>query len=183
MAAFIEHEAMVKSSATLRRRQASIRKVHQLLRLPNPAVNQDVVIAMRRALRGKSRRHKQALGLTTKLRDQLINAADPKTLIGLRNIALLRVGYDTLCRRSELAALCWEDLTPLDDKRDVNPDPARKERPLWRWSIGFAVTRDSPISPGVDRGCRNHEGLDFQAGAKNGNWRSAVAPLFDQSNS
>lgn len=115
IAAFIEHQAELMSSATLRRRQASIRKVHQLLLFPNPVESQEAIIAMRRALRTKSRRHMQALGLTQELRDKLIKAADPKSLAGLRNIALLQVGYDTLCRRAELSALRWEDLRPMDD--------------------------------------------------------------------
>jgi integrase len=69
---------------------------------------------MRRALRTKPRRQKQALGLTRVLRDQLI-AVCPDTLRGRRDRALIAVGYDTLCRRSELVSLRREDLSPLDN--------------------------------------------------------------------
>ena len=67
---------------------------------------------MRRALRAKPRRPKQAYGLTKQLRDKLI-AACPNTLIGIRDRALIAVGYDTLCRRSELVALRADDLSEL----------------------------------------------------------------------
>lgn len=59
---------------------------------------------MRRALRTKPRRQKQAHGLTRELRHKLL-AACPKDLLGLRNHALIAVGYDTLCRRAELVSL------------------------------------------------------------------------------
>ena len=40
-------------------------------------------------------------------------AACPNSLLGLRNRALIAVGYDTLCRRSELVSLRIEGLAPL----------------------------------------------------------------------
>jgi integrase len=114
VAAFIAQDAIKSSPATLRRRLAGIRKVHRLLRLENPVEDEDVAIAMRRALRSKPRRQKQALGLTHTLRDQLI-AACPDALRGRRDRSLIAVGYDTLCRRSELASLRREDLSPLEN--------------------------------------------------------------------
>ena len=114
VAAFIAHDAVKASPATLRRRLSGIRKVHRLLRLGNPVDDEDVTIAMRRALRTKARRQKQALGLTRVMRDQLI-AACPDTLQGKRDRAVLAFGYDTLCRRSELVSLRREDLSPLED--------------------------------------------------------------------
>jgi integrase/recombinase XerD len=114
VAAFVAHDAIKSSSSTLRRRLAGIRKVHRLLRLGNPVEDEEVLIAMRRALRTKPRRQKQAQGLTRNVRDKLL-AACPKSLLGLRNHALIAVGYDTLCRRAELVSLCLEDLAPLEN--------------------------------------------------------------------
>jgi site-specific recombinase XerD len=114
VAAFIAHDAVKSSPATLRRRLAGIRKVHRLLRLESPVDDEDVAIAMRRALRTKPRRQKQALGLTRALRDQLI-ASCADTLTGKRDCALIAVGYDTLCRRSELVSLRREDLSALEN--------------------------------------------------------------------
>jgi integrase len=82
------------------------------MRLPNPVEDEEVLLAMRRALRTKPRRPKQAYGLTKDLREKLI-AACPDTLIGIRNRAIIAVGYDTLCRRSELVGLRAEDLSTL----------------------------------------------------------------------
>jgi site-specific recombinase XerD len=114
IAAFVAHDAIKSSPSTLRRRLAGIRKVHRLLRLVNPVEDEEVLIAMRRALRIKPRRQKQAYGLTRELRDKLL-AACPENLLGLRNRALIAVGYDTLCRRSELVSLRLEDLAPLEN--------------------------------------------------------------------
>jgi integrase/recombinase XerD len=114
VAAFVAHDAIKSSPATLRRRLAGIRKVHRLLRLDNPVEDEEVLIAMRRALRTKPRRQKQAHGLTKELRDKLL-AACPNSLLGMRNRALIAVGYDTLCRRSELVSLRLEDLAPLEN--------------------------------------------------------------------
>jgi site-specific recombinase XerD len=114
VAAFIAHETQSSSAATLKRRLAGIRKVHRLLRMENPVTDEEVVIAMRRALRAKRARPQQALGLTGDLRDQLI-AACPNSLAGMRDRAMIALGYDTLCRRAELVALLAEDLRPPSD--------------------------------------------------------------------
>ena len=110
VAAFIAYDAERSSPSTLRRRLASIRKLHKLLRPDDPVGDEDVRIALRRALRSKTQRPQQALGLNRELRDRLI-AACPDTSVGLRNKALIAVGYDTLCRRSELVSLRVEDFS------------------------------------------------------------------------
>ncbi len=109
IATFIADEITTCAPATLRRRLAGIRKVHRLLDLDNPLDNEEVSIAMRRALRSKPRRQKQARGLIRDLRDRLISACPEDALTGLRDRAIIAVGYDTLCRRS------IEDLSPLSD--------------------------------------------------------------------
>ncbi len=114
VAEFIRHDAIKSSPSTLRRRLSGIRKIHRLMRLDNPVADEEVLIALRRALRSKSRRQKQALGLTREIRDKLL-AACPDGLLGSRNRALIAVGYDTLCRRAELVSLRVDDLTPLEN--------------------------------------------------------------------
>ena len=109
LAAFITDQAEHCSAATLKRRLAAIRKIHRLFRMESPATDEEVTIALRRALRKKRARPRQALGLTIDLRDLLI-AACPKTLAGARDRAMIMLGYDTLCRRSELVGLRVEDL-------------------------------------------------------------------------
>ena len=111
VATFIADQTEHSSAATLKRRLAAIRKIHRLLRMESPVTEEEVTIALRRALRKKRARPRQALGLTIDLRDLLI-AACPKTLAGARDRAMIMLGYDTLCRRSELVGLRVEDLAP-----------------------------------------------------------------------
>ena len=126
VASFVAHQAERCSPATLKRRLAAIRKIHKLLRFENPVTDEEVAIAMRRALRTRSARPRQALGLTQDLRARLI-AACPNTLTGKRDRAIIALGYDTLCRRSELVALCVEDLTQSVRRLGPNPDPTLEE--------------------------------------------------------
>lgn len=91
VAEFIASKTPRRSAATLKRRLAAIRKIHRLLRLENPIPDEEVVIAMCRALRSKCARPQQALGLTENLREQLI-AACPQSLAGLRDRALFALG-------------------------------------------------------------------------------------------
>ena len=139
VAAFLAANSRAASASTLRRRLASIRKIYRLFHLHNPTEDEDVLIAMRRALRGKSRRPAQALGLTADLRDRLI-ATCPDDLAGLRDKALIAVGYDTLCRRSELVALRVEDLSPLHDGSMLALIRRAKNDP-------FGDGRDGYVSP------------------------------------
>jgi len=118
VATYVTAQATRASTAALKRRLAAIRKIHLLLRMDNPITDEDVTIAMRRALRAKQARPHQALGLTRKLRDQLI-ASCPNTLAGKRDRALIALGYDTLCRRSELVGLRAEDIVLTDGAAQI----------------------------------------------------------------
>jgi integrase len=71
-------------------------------------------------VRSKGRRQKQAAGLSAKLRDELIAACghDPR---GLRDQAMIAVGYDTLCRRSELVQLRADDIERLAAQKQIKP--------------------------------------------------------------
>ena len=94
VAAFLAASAPEVSPATLRRRLAGIRKVHALMRLPDPTDDEEIRIVLRRAKRAKPIRPAQALGLTRGRRDALIAAASDD-IVGLRDRALVAVGYDT----------------------------------------------------------------------------------------
>lgn len=95
--------------STIKRRLCGIGRIHRLLHHEDPTRDEDVQLALRRVRRKKPGRPKQAFGITAKLRDQLI-AACSDDLIGLRDEIMVRVGFDTLCRRGELVALRVEDL-------------------------------------------------------------------------
>ena len=110
LASFVENEAKRCAVATIKRRLAAIGKIHRLMKVENPVENEDVKLALRRALRKKSARPQQALGLTRELREQLIAACDD-SLSGKRDRAILAIGYDALARRSEIVSLRVEDIT------------------------------------------------------------------------
>lgn len=107
---FITHEAQRCSGSTLKRRLAAIGKLHRLMKLESPINDEEVKLALRRALRSKYSRPNQALGLTAQIRDQLISSCE-NSLAGKRDRALISVGYDTLARRSELVSICFEDIS------------------------------------------------------------------------
>ena len=107
--AFVEAEAEFVAPSTLKRRLAAIRFAHRYADQPNPTCASDVQLAIRRATRRKPRRPNQALGLTFDVLQDII-AACPPDLAGGRDAALISVGYDTLCRSSELSAMRIEHL-------------------------------------------------------------------------
>jgi integrase/recombinase XerD len=106
---YVTEEGQRLLPSTLGRRLCGIARIHRLLRYADPSKDEDVRLAVRRARRKKPSRPRQALGVTTKLRDRLIDRCSDD-LIGLRDEILVRVGFDTLCRRAELVGLRVEDL-------------------------------------------------------------------------
>lgn len=102
------------ATSSVKTRLAFIRKVHQLMRCPDPTRAFEVKTAFRRGLRAYGAPQKQAVGMSADIRDRL-RAACPDTLLGLRDRAMISLGYDTLCRRFELVGLRAEDLTVLPD--------------------------------------------------------------------
>ena len=107
--AFLEDQVATLCPSSVRRRLYAIRKVHRLLRLPDPTWDEDINLTLRRIRRAKLNRPKQAKGLTRGFLDRCL-AAQPDTPWGLRNRAMIALGYDLLTRRSELVALRTEDL-------------------------------------------------------------------------
>ena len=102
----IEHR---HAFTTLRRRASSIRRVNGLLGHPDIPQAEPYRLAIRRIKRAKPIRTRQARGIN---RDLLLRAiaAQPDDLVGIRNRALLSIGYDFLARRSELTALKCDDV-------------------------------------------------------------------------
>ena len=110
LVAFVNAEGQRLLPSSLSRRLCAISRIHRLLRHPDPTKEEDVKLAVRRARRKKPARPRQALGIIARIRDELILGCTGD-LIGLRDEILVRVGFDTLCRRSELVALRADDLT------------------------------------------------------------------------
>lgn len=112
--AFLEADAVSHVPNSVRRRLYAIRKIHQLLRLPDPTWDEEINLTFRRIRRRKTSRPKQAKGLTRDYLDRFL-AVQPDNPWGLRNRAMLSLGYDLLTRRSELVALSTDDIDPRSD--------------------------------------------------------------------
>ena len=111
---FLEAQAIGRAPSTVRRRVYSIRKAHRLLGLIDPTQDEEVSLALRRVRRAKLGRPRQARGLTRAFHDQFI-AVQPDTIWGVRNRAMIALGYDLLTRRSELVAIRSADVKPRED--------------------------------------------------------------------
>jgi len=109
LVAYVHAEGQRLLPSSLGRRLCGVARIHRLLRYVDPSKDEDAKLAVRRVRRKKPSRPRQALGVTAKLRDCLIEHCSDD-LIGLRDEILVRVGFDTLCRRAELIGLRVEDL-------------------------------------------------------------------------
>lgn len=110
VAAFIDHEIELLATSTLKRRIAAINFAHRISDMPSPTAASVVHLALRRAAKRKHRRPAQAQGLTSDILSQMMAGLPTQTLSAVRDAALISVGYDTLCRSCELAAMKIRDL-------------------------------------------------------------------------
>jgi hypothetical protein len=122
------------SLATLTRRLAAIRKVHELngyAGFDNPGRHHDLR-QLRRSLRRQLAWPKQQANPATAADvRRMVQACPPQLFIGLRDRAMLLLGYVSLTA-SELVALDVEDLRPVDQGLVVvvprrKPDPGGKD--------------------------------------------------------
>lgn len=111
---FLEDQGRSKAPSTVQRRLYAIRKIHRLMRLPDPTYDEEINLAMRRVKRRMPIRPRQAKGLTRPYLDSFMNS-EPDTPWGLRNRAMLALGYELMTRRSELIALRNQDITERSD--------------------------------------------------------------------
>lgn len=113
--AYLEHLAAEgRSISTLQRRLYGLRKAHSLIRMANPTTDEDINLTFRRIRRARFERPTQAKGLTSDFLATFLEG-EPDTPWGLRNRAMLSLGYDLLTRRAELVALMNHDLTARAD--------------------------------------------------------------------
>ena len=111
---FVDEQGKRLVPTTVRRRLVAIGKLHRLMGLFDPTRDEDVRLALRRAIRSRTKPPQQARGMSrAQLRDVL--AVQPDTPWGIRDSAILALGFEMLARRSELVAL-------RDDDLDWRPD-------------------------------------------------------------
>jgi site-specific recombinase XerD len=142
--AFLEKEAKALCPSSVRRRLYAIRKIHRLLRLPDPTWDEAISITLRRIRRAKLNRPKQAKGMT---RDYLERCLDAQTddPWGLRNRAMISLGYDLLTRRSELVALRSGDIVMRGDGTLRAIIRRSKSDPFGMGRIGFSSRRSADL--------------------------------------
>ena len=109
MAQYVDYLATIRKSATIRRRINSLGTILKLSKNYDPTKESEVVLALKRMHRKIGRAQQQATPLTKPLLNQLLCNCD-NSIRGLRNQVLLRLGYETMRRRSELCAFQFEDI-------------------------------------------------------------------------
>ena len=109
MANYVDYLSQNNKSATIRRRINSLGTVLKLSKNHDPSKDPEVILALKRMHRKIGRAQEQATPLTKSLLNQLLNNCD-NSIMGIRNQVLLRLGYETMRRRSELCAFKFEDI-------------------------------------------------------------------------
>ena len=109
MAMYVDYLSGINKSATIRRRINSLGTVLKLSKNYDPTKQPEVILAIKRMHRKIGRAQQQATPLTKPLLNMLLSNCDD-SIMGLRNQVLLRLGYETMRRRSELCAFKFEDI-------------------------------------------------------------------------
>ena len=118
MANYVDYLSENNKSATIRRRINSLGTVLKLSKNHDPTKQPEVILALKRMHRKIGRAQEQATPLTKSILNQLLNNCD-NSIMGIRNQVLLRLGYETMRRRSELCAFKFEDIC-----KGANGNPA-----------------------------------------------------------
>jgi len=109
MAMYVDYLSDNNKSATIRRRINSLGTVLKLSKNYDPTKQPEVILAIKGMHRKIGRAQQQATPLTKPLLNQLLSNCD-NSIKGLRNKVLLRLGYETMRRRSELCTFKFEDI-------------------------------------------------------------------------
>jgi integrase/recombinase XerD len=109
LCAYIEYLQEGSAYSSIRRRISSLRRLNKLLEFEDQTQTENVYLTIRRLKRSKCLEQRQAVGINHDVLIKMI-AAQPDTLAGTRNRALLSLGYDFLARRSELVAIRSDNL-------------------------------------------------------------------------
>ena len=109
LCAYIEYLQKNAVYSSIRRRISSLRRLNRMLGFEDQTRTEEAYLAIRKLKRSKCMEQRQAVGINHDILIKMI-AAQPDTLAGTRNRALLSLGYDFLARRSELVAIRGDDL-------------------------------------------------------------------------
>lgn len=101
-------------SASIRLSLAAISAIHRLNRFPDPTKDAEVTLQLRRTYRKLGRAQTQAYGINQNLLTKMLSAVAVSNNKA-RDTALLLLAYDSMCRRSELVSIEFEDIQNPDD--------------------------------------------------------------------
>ena len=101
---YVDYLSENNKSATIRRRINSLGTVLKLSKNFDPTKDPEVILALKRMHRKIGRAQQQATPLTRPLLNQLLSNCD-NNVMGVRNQVLLRLGYETMRRRSILVGI------------------------------------------------------------------------------
>jgi len=118
MAHYVDDLSESAKSSTIRRRINSLGTVLRLSKHHDPTKEPEVVLALKRMHRKIGRAQEQATPLTKTLLHQLLDNCDD-SVMGIRNQVLLRLGYETMRRRSELCAFKFTDRAQAPNGKPV----------------------------------------------------------------
>ena len=118
MAMYVDYLSENNKSATIRRRINSLGTVLKLSKNHDPTKQPEVILALKRMHRKIGRAQQQATPLTKTLLNQLTGSCD-NSVRGIRNQVLLRLGYETMRRRSELCAFEFEDIDQAPNGKPI----------------------------------------------------------------
>ena len=118
MAQYVDYLATIRKSATIRRRINSLGTILKLSNHYDPTNQPEVILAIKRMHRKIGRAQQQATPLTKPLLNQLLDNCD-NSIMGIRNQVLLRLGYETMRRRSELCAFKFTDISQAPNGKPV----------------------------------------------------------------
>ena len=118
LAMYVDYLSEKNKSATIRRRINSLGTVLKLSKNHDPTKDPEVILALKRMHRKIGRSQEQAAPLTKTLLNQLLNSCD-NSIMGIRNQVLLRLGYETMRRRSELCAFRFEDIDQAPNGKPI----------------------------------------------------------------
>ena len=118
MAHYVDDLSESAKSSTIRRRINSLGTVLRLSKHHDPTKEPEVVLALKRMHRKIGRAQEQATPLTKTLLHQLLDNCD-NSVMGIRNQVLLRLGYETMRRRSELCAFKFSDISQAPNGKPV----------------------------------------------------------------
>jgi len=134
---YIQDLAASDEAATVPSRVAAIRDWHRASGLDTPTDDERVRLALTRAEWHRRRAPVHTVPLDAEQLDTILDAT-PTNLIGLRDRALLLIGYAAALRPSELVSLDVSDLTVVDDGLAVS---------LMRSDVVIPYGADSELCP------------------------------------